>query len=171
MPMCSLSLSFRPLLAFCVAAATSGCATFEPVPKDYTGPTATLRDSGFSEDRGKAQMFAAVEIDGNRIMNAFWASASASHGRGNNLTTVFPDRRIKAAAMKVSLHCGHATGAPIAAIASQMAGTFFSVEGVVEFTPAPAGKYVVKGDLKKERSSCWIEDESTGKPMTDVISG
>ena len=72
--------------------------------------------------------------------------------------------------MKVTLRASHATGAPIAAIASQMAGTFFSVEGVVDFTPRPDGNYVVKGELKKEKSSVWIEDVETGKPVTSVIS-
>ncbi len=153
-----------------LAALTSGCATYEPVSKEYMGPTATLRDTGFSEDGSKAQMFAAMEIDGNRVMNAFWASANASQGRGNSLSTVFPERKVKAAAMKVTLKASHATGAPIAAIASQMAGTFFSVEGVVDFSPKPDGKYVVKGELKKERSTVWIEDLETGRPVSAVVS-
>jgi len=149
---------------------TSGCATYEPVAKDYTGPTATLRDTGFSEDGSKAQMFAAVEIDGNRVMNAFWASANASQGRGNSLSTVFTERKVKAAPMKVMLRGSHATGAPIAAMASQIAGTFFSVEGIVDFAPKPDGRYVVKGELKKEKSTVWIEDLETGKPASSVVS-
>jgi hypothetical protein len=162
------SLLSTIVLSFAVIA--SGCATYQPVPKEYTGPTATLRDTGISEDGSKAQMFAAVEIDGNRIMNAFWASANASQGQGNRLSTVFPKRAVKATPMKITLKGSHATGAPIAAIASQMAGTFFSVEGVVEFTPKPDGKYVVKGELKKEKSTVWIEDVETGKPVSAVIS-
>jgi hypothetical protein len=149
---------------------TAGCATYEPAPKDYSGPTATLRDTGVSEDGGKARIFAAVEIDDNRIMNAFWASANASQGRGNNLTTTYPERRVRAAPMKVKLRCSHATGAPIAAIASQVAGTFFSVDGTVEFTPESGGNYIVKGSLTKERSTCWIEDAASGKPVTAVLS-
>ena len=159
-----------PALVIASALAISGCATYEPVTKEYNGPTATLRDTGFSEDSTKAQMFAATEIDGNRIMNSFWASANASHGRGASLSTIFTERRVKAAPMKVTLKASHATGAPIAAMASQMAGTFFSVEGVVEFTPKAEGQYVVKGVLKKERSSVWIEDLETGKPVTTVVS-
>ena len=143
----------------------SGCATYEPVSKEYTGPTATLRDTGFSEDGSKAQMFAATEIDGNRMMNAFWASTNASQGRGNSLTTVFPERKIKAAPMKVTLRGSHATGAPIAAMASQMAGTFFSVEGVVDFNPRPDGKYAVKGKLNKETKVRLVADAIAG--MTD----
>lgn len=157
-------------LLLAVTVLSTGCATYEPVPKDYTGPSATLRDTGFSEDGTKAQMFAAIEIDGNYVTNAFGASARASQGHGASLTTIFPERKVKAAPMKVTLRGSHATGAPIAAIASQIAGTFFSVEGIVDFMPHPNGKYVVKGELKKERSSVWIEDAETGIPVTTVVS-
>ena len=160
---------FTSALVLCGTFALSGCATYEPT-KDYIGPTATLRDTGISEDGSKAQLFAATEIDGNRVMNAFWASANASQGRGASLIAVYPLRKVRASPMKVTLRASHATGAPIAAIASQMAGTFFSVEGVVDFTPRPDGNYVVKGELKKEKSSVWIEDVETGKPVTSVIS-
>lgn len=158
------------LASFSVALLASGCATFEPVPKDYAGPTATLQDTGFSESASKAQLFAAVEVDGHQIMNAFWASANASHGRGNSLTTDLPMRKVKAMPMRVHIQCGHAAGAPIAEIASQIAGTFFWVDGVVDFAPRPNGRYAVKGELKKEASTCWIEDLDAGKPATTVVT-
>lgn len=71
--------------------------------------------------------------------------------------------------MKLLLRGSHTTGAPIHALFSQAAGTFLSVDGVVDFTPKPNGKYVVKGVLKKEESSVWIEDEETHTPVTDRI--
>jgi hypothetical protein len=158
------------LIALSITVTLSGCASYVPVEKDYTGPTATLADTGFSEDGSKAQMFAVIEVDGRRVMNAFWASANASQGRGNNLTTIYPSRKIKAGATKFLIKCSHATGAPIAAIASQMAGTYFSVEGAVELAPRADGRYAVKGELTKQKSSCWIEDLETGKPASAVIS-
>lgn len=148
----------------------AGCASYQPVPKDYTGPIASVADTGSSESNAKAQMFALMEVDGNRVNNAFGASASASHGRGALLTTVYPERQLPAKPMKVRIQGSHATGAPIHALASQMAGTFFSVEGVVDFTPKPNGRYAVKGELKKEKSSVWIEDTETGQPVTIVVS-
>ena len=146
------------------------CATYEPVPKEYTGPTASVTDTGFSEDGSKAQMFVLMAVDGNRIGNAFSASANASYGRGASLTTVFPERKVQARTMKVLIRGSHATGAPIHAMASQMAGTFFSVEGTVDFTPEAGRTYQVKGELKKEKSSVWIEDTATGKPATSVVT-
>jgi hypothetical protein len=156
------------LLGFLLALA--GCATYQPVPQGYTGPTASVRDSGFSEDGTKAQMFALMEIDGNRLSNAFVASAIASRGRGASLTTVYSERSVQVRPMQVMLRGSHATGAPIHAMASQMAGTFFSVEGAVTFTPTANGKYVVKGELKKEKSSVWIEDAETGQAVTEKVT-
>lgn len=162
--------SLRLLTSAFALAALAACASYQPVPEAYTGPTATVRDTGFAEDGSKAQMFALVAIDGNRIPNAFGESASASYGRGAALTPVFPKRQVKATPMRVTLLASHATGAPIQALAGQLAGTFYSVEGQVEFTPEPNGQYAVKGQLRKDRSSVWIEDVATGQPVTVVIT-
>jgi hypothetical protein len=157
-------------LVIATTLALTACAAYEPVPKEYTGATATLRDSGYSEDDTKAQLFAAMEVDGNPIRNAFGATANASQGRGASISTVLPSRKVKAAPMKVAIKGSHATGAPIAAIGSQLAGTFFAVDGVVDFSPSPDGIYIVRGELKKGKSSVWIEDSETGKAVTAVIS-
>lgn len=147
----------------------TGCATYKPVPDGYTGPLATISDSGQRESGTKAQLFALTDIDGNRIMNSFWASARASQGQGFALAVVISDRQIPAKPMKATLKASHTTAAPIQAIASQMAGTFFSAEGIVDFTPKPDGKYVVRGELKKNDSSVWIEDVETGQAVTERI--
>lgn len=111
-----------------------------------------------------------MEIDGNRIANSFGASASASHGQGFALTMAVIDREVPAKPMRVTIKASHTTAAPIHAIASQMAGTFFSVEGVVDFDPKPNTKYVVRGELKKEGSAVWIEDVMSGQVVTQKIT-
>lgn len=147
----------------------AGCSTYQPVPEGYKGATATISDSGRAEDASKAQLFALTEIEGNRIMNSFWASSNASYGKGFALTVVISERQVPSRPMKVALRGSHTTAAPIHAIASKMAGSFHSVEGVVDFTPKPNGRYVVKGDLKKDMSSVWIEDAETGQIVTEKI--
>ncbi len=159
----------RHLAALAAAALLAGCATYQPVPEGYAGPVAIVSDSSQSESNSKAQLFAMTEIDGNRIMNGFWASANASQGRGFALTVVNTERSVPAKAARVTLRGSHTTAAPIQAMASQVAGTFFSVEGVVNFEPRPDGKYVVKGELKKGASSVWIEDAATGQPVTEKV--
>lgn len=156
--------------ALALVAGLSACATYEPVPKDYTGPTSSVTDTGFSEDGSKAQMFALMSVDGNRLPNAFGASAVASHGRGASLTTIYPTHQLPSKPTKALVRGSHATGMPIHAMASQLAGTFFEVEGVVDFDPQPGKRYAVKGALKKEKSQVWIEDIDTGKPVTSVVT-
>lgn len=160
----------RRLFLASLIIALSGCAAYQPVPPGYSGPKAILSDSGSPESGSKARLFAAMEIDGNRIANSFGASASASHGQGFALTMAVIDREVPAKPMRVTIKASHTTAAPIHAIASQMAGTFFSVEGVVDFDPKPNTKYVVRGELKKEGSAVWIEDVMSGQVVTQKIT-
>ena len=159
----------RLLAVFAAAAILTGCATYQPVPADYKGPVAVIADSGQPEDGTKAQMFVIAEVDGNRIPTSIGASAQASQGRGFSLSATFIDRKVPAKPMKVKLLATHTTAAPIHAMASQLAGTFYSVEGVVDFSPLPGGRYVVKGELKKVGSSVWIEDAVTNKVVTEKV--
>ena len=159
----------KSITAALLAVALVGCAAQPPVPEGYNGPVATVSDSAFSESRMKAQLFVLAEVDGNAIPNSFGASARASQGAGAALTTKLVDRQVPAKPMKVKLLASHTTGAPIHAMFSQAAGTFFSVDGVVDFSPKPDGKYVVKGVLKKEGSSVWIEDADTKQPVTEKV--
>jgi hypothetical protein len=159
-----------------LAAGLFGCAAYKPVPEGYTGAVATIADSGrsesgYSEGSSKAELFALTDIDGNRIMDSFWATQNASRGQGLSLTVVISSRQVPARPMKATLKGSHTTGAPIHAIASQLAGTFYSVEGTVDFSPKPNGKYIVKGELKKGGSMVWIEDAETGEPATEKIVG
>jgi hypothetical protein len=47
-----------------------------------------------------------------------------------------------------------------------MAGTFWSVEAELDFTPEADKVYVVKGKLEKDASTVWIEDAVSGQPVT-----
>lgn len=147
-----------------------GCAAYKPVPEGYSGPIAWVADSGRSEDGTKAQLFALIAVDGNPIESSFSASAGRSYGQGFALTVVNTGREVPAKPMKVTLKASHITGAPIHAITSKMAGTFFSVEGVVDFSPQPKAHYVVRGTLSAGASSVWIEDIATGQPVTEKLT-
>jgi hypothetical protein len=148
----------------------AGCAAYNPVPKDYTGPLASIADSGWPEDFSKAQIFAAVEIDGHFIEDSFELSRRASHGQGPVLRLMLASRQIPAQPLKVRIRGSHATGMPIHEFASRALGTFFEVEGVVEFRPQPNGSYRVAGSLAKEGSRVWIEDAATSLPVTEKIA-
>ena len=158
------------ITALLIALSLTGCATFQPIPEGYSGPLASIKDSGQYEDGSKAQVFAVTEISGNRIMNSFWASANASRGQGFALNLVISERQLPAQPVRVTLKGSHTTAAPIHAIASQMAGTFHSVEGSVDFSPKANGRYVVNGQLQKGASAVWIEDVDSGEIVTEKVS-
>lgn len=159
----------RLITASFVALLVAGCASYEPVPPGYAGDTATVTDNGFSEESTRARTYALVAIDGRSVMNGFIASRNASAGQGARLTMVLTERLVPAKPMKVTLRASTTTGAPIHAIAAQLAGTFFSVEGVVDFSPEPNRRYSVRANLEKDSSSVWIEDEATGQPVTKKV--
>lgn len=160
----------KKILAPLLALAITGCASYKPIPENYTGPIATIADTGQSEDSTKAKIFAITEIEGNRITSSFEESRVASHNQGAHLQLTLADRQVTAKQMKVTIRGSHITGAPIHEIASRALGTFFAVEGVVEFNPIPNGKYAVVGNLAKGNSSVWIEDAVTKMPVTDKVS-
>ena len=153
-----------------LAALISGCATqYRPTPDGYTGPTATIEDTKEREGDSKARLFVLAKIDGHPIENGIDKARSASSGMGFRLEGGYASRQIPARPMKVRLIGTHVTGAPIHEIFSRAAGTFFSVEGEVAFTPVPNGTYAVKGELKENGSSVWIEDTRTNQPVTEKI--
>ncbi|RZI44172.1 hypothetical protein EGT07_01715 [Herbaspirillum sp. HC18] len=150
--------------------ALAGCAAYQPVPKDYVGPTAIVRDTGgYIDYWTKAQVFSITEVDGQRIMDSFRTSDKASKGHGFTLNLDLQEQLVPAKPMTVKLRGSHITGAPIHAIASKANGTYFTVEGVVSFTPKADTRYRVKGELKREGSSVWIEEESSGQIVTEKV--
>jgi hypothetical protein len=165
MTIASRSLLLPGALVF----ALSGCATalHNPLPAGYTGPTAHISDSVQPRSSSVANVYAVVEVDGRGIANTFGASARASQGQGFQLTTLTVDRYIPAAPTKLKLRAHPVTGAPVQTMAMQMAGTYFKVEGEVDFAPRPGARYVVRGELKKEGAAVWIEDLDTGQAVTE----
>jgi len=148
----------------------AACAVTSPLPDDYSGPKAYIRDSNYFEDSTKTQLFVVVAVDGQTIKNSIGATAAASSGQGFRITPTVVGRWIPAKPMKVTIRGTHATGAPIQAFFGMATGSFASIEGVVEFLPEANGSYIVKGDLNKEESSVWIEDLSTNTLVTQKVS-
>jgi hypothetical protein len=148
----------------------AGCVSLhEPAPAGYAGPTSQVADSGFLEDGRKAQLFVIQEVDSKTINNSIIETRRASQGHGFSLTPRYIARAVPATPMKAKLVGTHQTAAPIHEFASRAAGTFFSVEGIVDFVPIAGRNYAVKGELKKEGSSVWIEDVATNQPVTEKV--
>jgi hypothetical protein len=150
--------------------ALAGCATVSaPVPEGYSGPTVELEDTGERESDGKGVFFVAVAIDGKDIENSLRESRRASAGRGFSLTGILTTRQVPVTPMKLKLVGTHMTAAPIHELAARAAGTFFSVEGVVEFRPVEGRKFLVTGELTKPKSCVWVADATTKTPVTEQV--
>ncbi len=134
-----------------------------------TVAVATIEDSGFAEDGALAQLFVVAAVDGKGVPNSLRETAAASRSTWFNQNAVFTGREIPVKPTKLTLRGRYRTRAPIHEIASRADGTFFSVEGDVQFTPVVEGRYVVKGELRKEGSSVWLEDAATGKVVTEKV--
>lgn len=160
----------KRVLALSLVALLSGCATVAPsVPETYKGPVVSLADTGFQESGGKGVFFAAMALDGRSIENSIRASRMASNGRGFSLNSQYTTRNVPLGPVKVSLTGTHQTAAPIHEMAARMAGTFFSVDGVVDFKPVEGKSYIVTGELKKEQSCVWIEEAETKQLSTEKV--
>lgn len=149
----------------------AGCAaTYKPVPDGYTGPIAAIKDTAEDESSSKARLFYVESIDGNEIENASVATRRNSTNTGFRVFTRIVIRDIPIRPMKLKIVGTHVTGAPIHEIAARVAGTFFSVEGVLDFTPKEGVLYGVRGELKKDASRIWIENATTNEIVSEVIS-
>lgn len=160
----------KKVLLACSVLVLASCATYKPIPDNYKGPIATVADSGEPESASKGRVFALTKIDGNPVMDSFEATRQRSYGRGALVTLEITERQMPARPMQVTLRGAHVTGAPIHELASRAMGTFFEVEGVVEFKPEADKRYKVVGKLSKDLSEVWIADESTNQPVTAKVS-
>jgi hypothetical protein len=147
-----------------------GCATiYEPVPPNYTGPKARLSDSWGEVTSTKAEMFVVQEVDGNPVVNAIQITRQASRNQGFSLIVEGHGRDIPIKPLQLKLRGTHITGAPIHEIAARAAGTFHSVEGVVQFTPEAGRRYYINGKLSSAESAVWVEDREAKQPVPGTV--
>ena len=137
----------------------SGCATYEPVEKGYSGATAKLADT-VASDGGRCASFYFLETyDGHDVQNALTVTQRRNYGQGFAMTVEDYSRQVPAQEATFHLmgrtHCA----APII----ELGNTVYLIEGDVKFTPQREGRYAVKGELRGDYSAVWVEDLSTGK--------
>ncbi len=143
-----------------VLAVLSGCAT-NPLPKDYGGPIATVRDTAISETPSRAHFYYLDQINGQTIPNVIGETRKANHGRGFSLNPVSYQREVPAQTSELKLKARVGYGAPIHELLN--ASTVYSTERVVNVKLESNKSYVVKGVLTATRQDVWLEDAMTGK--------
>jgi hypothetical protein len=147
-------------ISLCLALLLLSACVTSPIPDNYSGPLATIRDTTVSETPSRAQLFYLSEIDGKKINNVFSASKRANAGRGFSMGTVEHARDVPARASTFMLEGRVSYGAPIQEIMNS--GTMYTVQKTIEFAPESNKTYVVKGTLSAERKEIWLEDAASG---------
>jgi hypothetical protein len=137
-----------------------GCTT-APIPKDYSGPIATIRDTAVSETSNRAQFYFLGEIDDRKVDNVLFATRKANRGQGFSLSPVVFSRDVPARASKLKLEARIGYGAPLQEMLNT--GTLYVAEAMLSFTPESNKTYVVKGTLTAEKQEVWLEEAETGK--------
>jgi hypothetical protein len=137
----------------------SGCASYgPPAPIDFKGPTTTLKESVKLHDASKADFFILESVDGQRVDNSIRKTRTANYGRGlNAMAPAMMEQVIPAKPASFKIIGRTEYSAPIQALTHPV----YEVSGKVEFTPEVDKVYVIKGDLGKDYSAVWIEEEST----------
>lgn len=143
-----------------------GCATYIPsVPKDYTGPIASITDTPVRHSGTKVDFFYIEKIDGKAIENSRIKSLSENYGKGFHMSPVELDRPVPAKETTFTIVGRTEYAAPILA----MSNPVYQVVGEVTFTPEDGKSYRVRGRLTEERSSVWIEDKESKQVMGEKI--
>lgn len=143
----------------------AGCSTFKPIPENYTGPTATIKDSYATKQSNKAHYFTLNGVDGNYISNSFGATRSANSGRGAAFDPVMSERQVltKQQTFTIAGFVFFPTDAQL------LFGDTLKVSGDIFFAPKEGETYVVKGTVSEALSVVWLED-SEGNLVKEKIS-
>lgn len=158
-------------LPVCLALLTSACASFEPtIPKGYSGQVAEISDDFLWETSSKNQLFFVESINGKAVESGMLLTRRASAGHGFSVSARTATHKIPAMPLRIKLVASHVTGAPIHEISSRAAGTFYRIEGEIEFSPMAGGSYRVAGKLEKKGSSVWIIDTKTKERVSEIVT-
>jgi len=137
-----------------VMISVSGCATFEPVPEGYQGPTATIKDTYSNKTATFAHYFELDKVNGNQIAGSFGETRSKNYGRGTYFEPAMVERKIlpEEQVLSISGYVFFPTDAQL------LFGDLLEVKGEFTFTPKADETYLVKGSINKKESEVWLED-------------
>lgn len=114
----------------------------------------------------KVDFFYIEEINGKKIDNSAIRTAVNNSGNGlNAMKLSMLDRQVPASPGEFKIVGRTQYSAPIQALFNPE----YHVEGVVHFVPENGKTYVVTGDLDKESSAVWIEEETSHKLVSNKI--
>lgn len=155
---------YRPMTLLIAGLLLAGCAS-NPVPEGYQGPLAHIQDSTAVSETSGVDFFVLESVDGRMIEDSIGATIAANHGRGFAMDPVVMGRQVPARPSRFGVRGLTHYAAPILALTN----TVYQITGEISFTPAPDGRYVVKGKLGRQYVGVWIEDAVTGRVMGNKV--
>ncbi len=145
-------------LSFSIAMIFSGCASYNPMPADYSGQKASIEDSAIEHSSRKADFFYVEAVNGHDINNSFIETTKQNYGRGFMMTPKTIGREVPAQLTSLTIVGKTKYAAPILSITN----TAYKVKGTVQFTPEANKFYTIKGELGESYSAVWIEEYRVG---------
>lgn len=149
-----LALGLLPLILI------TACTT-SPLPKDYSGPIATIQDSALAESGTRAQFYFLSEINGQYVDTILSETRKANAGRGFAQSPVQFRRDVPAQTSTLLIKARVSYGAPIQELANS--STIYTAERTLNVKLESNKTYVVKGMLSEEKKEVWLEEQGTGK--------
>jgi hypothetical protein len=113
----------------------------------------------------KADFFFVDKVDGKKIEDSMQATAKSNYGRGNEMSPVVlyrpvPSRQITITIVGRTRHAMPVTG---------LLEPVYQVKGNLTINPEQTKIYVVKGELGKDYSAVWVEEEESGTPVGERV--
>lgn len=138
----------------------SSCVSYYRLPEGYSGPTATIENSGSKHDAFKASTFELIEINGKPVRST---TIQTPPGAGPVVQVGGSWVKVPAGqpiSLKIAGRDRFAADGP-ALLYSLGGNVSKSASETLSFTPEAGHAYVVRGELGETASSVWLEDFHT----------
>jgi hypothetical protein len=153
-------LAGLPLLA--------ACAAGNPLPNGYSGPIATVQDSGHFEDDHRAVLFYVAQFKSKSINQSYSETKHRNYGRGREMNLWTVERAVPAEKVRLLLEGKVLYPAPFEELVHL--NSMYSVAQVIELDAKPGAVYVVNGTLRNKDSQVWLEELKTKERVGTPIS-
>lgn len=161
----SIRLLVSRTLLLSLLAVLYGCAT-SAIPSGYTGPTAVITDTVEPISNSQVAIFMVSRVNDRMIANSSVATSQANRGMGMGFAfTRAVEREVPTGLLTLRIEGLTQSASDIQAIFARN----YSVSGTVQLKARPNTQYVVKGILNRGRRAVWVEEEQSGKRVTQVI--
>ncbi|GAA5484241.1 hypothetical protein [Haloferula sargassicola] len=145
-----------------VASVFPSCVQYYQLPKNYSGPTATIVNTGKAHDAFKSSVYQVAKIDGKVVLTS---PMQTPYGGGP--VVMMGDSAVTVPAgspLEVELSGGDRFAADGPALLYSLGGNVSKhATAKFHFTPKANATYVVRGQLGKKESTVWMEDKATAK--------